>query len=186
MKNKKNYLFGLLAIALTGLFSCKDDVKPINEEEVINEVTVTLRDGNNTVYTLSYKDADGDGPQSPQITSDKLPANTTLTGTLSLKNTLAEPEEDITEEIHNESDEHQFFYLWSGSPAPSVTYSDTDNNNRPVGLEITLTTHDAYEGTLNLVLRHQPNKDASGVAQGDITNAGGSTDVDLQFPVRVE
>ena len=37
-----------------------------------------------------------------------------------------------------------------------------------------------------MTLRHEPAKDASGVAAGDITNAGGETDIEVTFDVTVE
>jgi hypothetical protein len=36
------------------------------------------------------------------------------------------------------------------------------------------------------VLRHQPNKNGSNVNTGDITNAGGESDVDISFDVVVK
>jgi hypothetical protein len=41
-------------------------------------------------------------------------------------------------------------------------------------------------GSLEIVLRHQPDKDASGVDQGEIENAGGETDVQVEFPLSIE
>jgi hypothetical protein len=35
-------------------------------------------------------------------------------------------------------------------------------------------------------LRHLLNKNAAGVSTGDITNAGGSTDAEVTFPIVVE
>jgi hypothetical protein len=34
--------------------SCSDKVKPINEEEVINKVILTLKDNSNNTFELSY------------------------------------------------------------------------------------------------------------------------------------
>jgi hypothetical protein len=35
-------------------------------------------------------------------------------------------------------------------------------------------------------LRHEPNKDALNVASGEITNAGGETDIEVSFPVTIK
>ena len=37
-----------------------------------------------------------------------------------------------------------------------------------------------------VVLRHLLDKFAEGVADGDITNAGGDTDVEVSFPIVIE
>jgi hypothetical protein len=68
----------------------------------------------------------------------------------------------------------------------TVTYSDTDTNGRPVGLNFTLVAGTAGStGTLTVTLRHLPNKTASGVSSGSITNAGGNTDAAVTFSLAV-
>jgi len=58
-------------------------------------------------------------------------------------------------------------------------------NGKPIGLTFTLTTGNVGTGNLTVTLRHLPNKSASGVATGDIINAGGATDAYVSFPVTV-
>ena len=36
--------------------------------------------------------------------------------------------------------------------------------------------------TMTVILRHEPNKAGAGVSDGDITNAGGETDIEVTFP----
>ena len=61
-----------------------------------------------------------------------------------------------------------------------------DKNGKPIGLTFTLKTGaTATTGNITVVLRHLPAKSASGVATGDITNAGGATDASVPFPVKV-
>ena len=36
-----------------------------------------------------------------------------------------------------------------------------------------------------MILKHEPNKSAAGVAGGDVTNAGGETDAEMEFPITV-
>jgi len=50
----------------------------------------------------------------------------------------------------------------------------------------TLTTDAAGSGTITVILRHEPDKGASGVNDGDITNAGGETDIEVTFDVTVQ
>jgi len=68
----------------------------------------------------------------------------------------------------------------------SVAYDDKDANGNPVGLSSILTTGDAASGSITITLRHEPAKSASGVSNGDITNAGGETDIEVIFPINVQ
>lgn len=176
----------ILVLGSFTMQSCKDDVDPVNEEEVINEIKITLKDDNNQTYILSYIDSDGPGPVAPVINTNVLPSNTKLTGSVTFENTLNNPVEKITDEILDEGNDHQLFYSFKGTPAPEVTYKDQDSNGKPIGLQIEMNTKGQYFGIMTFVLRHQPDKDASGVSTGDITNAGGTTDAEIIFNVTVE
>ena len=61
-----------------------------------------------------------------------------------------------------------------------------DGNGDPVGLMTQLMTGSAGTGQLTILLRHEPDKSAMGVAQGDPTNAGGETDINVVFDIVVE
>lgn len=186
MKTNLKFLALFLSTALV-FISCSndDDNTPVNEEEVITTVIVTLTGGGQTI-TLTSKDLDGDGPNAPVVTvSGNLIANTVYTGSTRFLNELEDPAEEITDEVEEEGDEHQVFYQLLSSLG-TVTYTDTDVNGNPIGLSFTLTTGStAGTGNLTVTLRHEPNKTASGVASGDITNAGGSTDAQVTFPIQV-
>lgn len=180
-------LLAILFISSIALSSCSknDDPIPVNEDEIITTVTLTLTNGNDIV-TLQSKDLDGDGPGAPVVTvSGNLDANTTYTGSIVLLNETESPAEDITTEVNEEGDEHQFFFSATNSLA-TFAYTDTDSNNDPIGITFTLTTGAAGTGDIGVILRHEPNKSATGVSTGDITNAGGSTDVDVSFNVTVQ
>lgn len=185
MKNLK--LIALLVIPVLFSTSCSndDDNTPVNEEEVITTVTTTLVGGGETI-TLTSRDLDGDGPNAPVVTvSGNLTAGITYTGSTTFLNELESPAEDITVEVEEEGADHQVFYQLP-SPIGTVTYTDTDANGRPIGLNFTLVAGTSGStGTLTVTLRHLPNKTASGVADGDITNAGGNTDAAVTFSVAV-
>lgn len=184
----KKLIYSLTAIAAITFTSCSDDdsaPEVINEEEVITTLNVYLTSGQESVTLTSY-DADGDGPNEPVLSvSGNLAANTTYVGTLEFLNQTVDPVEDITEEIVEESDDHQVFYSYN-SFINNVTYTDEDANGFPLGVDFTLTTGDAGEAVLALELIHLPIKDAEGVAEGDSTNAGGGTDFSATFNVTVE
>lgn len=183
MKNLK--LIALLVIPVIFSTSCSNDDAPVNEEEVITTVTTTLVGGGQTI-TLTSRDLDGDGPNAPVVTvSGNLVAGTTYTGSTTFLNELESPAEDITVEVEEEGADHQVFYQLPSSIG-TVTYTDTDANGRPIGLNFTLVAGTSGStGTLTVTLRHLPNKTASGVSSGDITNAGGNTDAAVSFSVAV-
>lgn len=183
MKNLKYYT---IALSIT-LFACNsDDDKPVNEEEVITTVTTTLT-GADGIFTLVSRDLDGDGPNAPVVTvSGSLSPNTTYAGTVEFLNELESPAEDITVEVEEEGEHHQLFYQSLPSVLADFTYTDADLDGNPVGLSFTMTTGDAGTGSLVVTLRHEPNKGASGVSEGDITNAGGSTDAQATYPIVIE
>lgn len=187
MRNLK--LVSLVVIAAITFASCNnnDDPVVVNEEEVITTMTATLTPvGGGTAVTLVTRDADGDGPTAPVVTvSGPLAANTVYNGTVELLNELETPAEDITEEIDEERDEHQFFFTATNNVV-TAAYSDTDSNNLPVGLMYTITTTAAGTGTLTITLIHEPDKTATGVSGGDPTNAGGSTDISATFNITVQ
>ncbi|MBN2867926.1 MAG: type 1 periplasmic binding fold superfamily protein [Flavobacteriaceae bacterium] len=192
MKTLKHLSYLLIASLI--FVSCSDDddnnniPEPVNEEEVITTITATLTPaGGGTAIILQSQDLDGDGPNAPVVTvSGNLAANTTYSGSLDLLNETESPAGSITEEIEEEALEHQFFFDVSNNLF-NVTYDDVDADGNPVGLSFIVTT-DATTGTeaFTITLRHEPNKDAAGVSAGDITNAGGETDIEVTFNVTVQ
>ncbi|WP_282124105.1 type 1 periplasmic binding fold superfamily protein [Algibacter mikhailovii] len=183
---KKIVILSLLAGAF---LACSDDDTPeiINEEEVITTLTATLTPlGGGTSIELKTFDGDGDGPNPPVVTvSGNLLANTSYNGSLDLLNETVSPAESITDEIAEEDDEHQFFFQATNGIA-AFQYNDQDDDGNPIGLSFTLNAGNAGTGTITITLRHEPNKSADGVSDGDITNAGGETDISATFPVVVE
>lgn len=181
--NSTKCLF-LLASSLFVMSCSNDDNGPVNEEEVITTVRTTLT-GGGQVITLTSRDLDGDGPNTPIVTvNGNLAANTAYVGEVSFLNETTTPAEDITAEVEAEGVEHQIFYQLPAALG-SVTYTDVDLNGKPIGLNFTLTTGNAGTGNLTVTLRHLPNKSATGVSSGDITNAGGATDALVTYPLSV-
>ena len=179
----------IMALALMGLLfiACDpDDPKPVNEEELITTLKYTLFPvigGQEVVF--SFQDLDGDGSLIPVITEDTLTANTEYRGIIELLNESETPAENIGEEVAEENIEHQLFYI-SSVPGMTIEYADMDENGDPLGLITQLKTGAAGSGQLSILLRHEPDKSADGVAQGDPTNAGGETDINVVFSVVIE
>jgi hypothetical protein len=194
MKNRSTIL--LLALSATLFSACKKDkdppatpAPPPNEEEVITTVILTFTDaepGVNAVFHLRWTDLDGDGGNAPVITADALPVGRYFNVEITLLNESVNPPEDITEEVREEAAEHQFFFEQGGAAGLLLSNFDLDANGRPLGSIFNAQTVSAGIGTLKVTLRHDPDKAAPGVAEGDITNAGGDTDVEVEFPVIIE
>ncbi len=193
MKFYKNTILSMTALAMVAISCSSDDDAPvvINEEEVITTVQLTLVDTSNpnNTFVLKSTDLDGDGPDAPVLsptTSTVLNQSATYTGTLTFSNETVSPADDITTEILAEALDHQVFFN-NASNIVSFTYNDQDTDGNPLGLNTSFTTTTAV-GTGNLVitLRHTPNKTGFGVSGGDITNAGGETDIEVTFPIEVQ
>jgi len=188
MKTIKN--IAILVFLASISVACSDDNDnpvPINEEEVITTVRATLvPTGGGTTITLESEDLDGDGPDAPVLDiSGNLTANTTYSGTLEILNETENPADNITLEILEEDEDHQFFYAFTNNIA-TATYNDQDGNGNPIGVAFDLVTNAAGTGNFIITLKHEPNKGAENVNTGDMTNAGGETDVQVTFNIVVQ
>ncbi len=180
-------LLAILFISSLAFTACdKDDPEIPNEEELITTLFyILVPEGGGTTVTLTFRDLDGDGGNAPTITGGTLQANKTYAGAIRLLNEQESPAEEITEEIEEEDAEHQFFFTSSVSGL-TISYDDSDGGGNPVGLKTKLTTTTAGSGNITIILRHEPNKTASGVSAGNIANAGGETDIEVTFNVNVQ
>jgi hypothetical protein len=182
----------VLLLTMIFVVSCDNDddapPPPINEEEVITTLKVTLApQGGGSPVFLQTRDLDGDGPDAPVVTvSGPLMSGVVYDGTIEVLNETEIPAENITEEIEEEDEEHQFFYLVGGALDLDTDYSDMDGNGNPIGLAFTATAGAASNGIFTVVLRHEPDKDADGVSEGEIANAGGETDIEQDFSLEIQ
>ncbi|AUC78034.1 type 1 periplasmic binding fold superfamily protein [Nonlabens sp. MB-3u-79] len=186
MKTMKTSIPFLSIIALLFMTSCTDDdaVTIINEEELITTVELELTnsaDATNVVLLKSV-DIDGEGPDDPVITiTGTVNANSTYLGAVRFLNESIAPSEDITEEVIEESNEHEVFYTSSITDL-TITKTDVDVNGNPLGVLTTFQTGAIGTGTLILVLRHEPIKPNDNTLIG----AGGETDAEVSFTFEVE
>jgi len=186
LKHSSRLLALLLVPMALFLTSCdNDDPEPENEEELITDVSLAfVPTGGGLTTTMTFTDLDGPGGNAPTVTGGTLAANTTYMATVSFLNAI--DGENITEEVEEEDEEHQVFYQPSSGLNLTFSYQDQDANNNPLGIETEMVTGDASSGTLTVILRHEPDKDAAGVADGDISNAGGETDIEVTFDVDIQ
>ncbi|MCW5912445.1 MAG: hypothetical protein KIT62_15360 [Cyclobacteriaceae bacterium] len=175
---------------------CDKDPEPENIPEMITRVVLTFTPAGAAPIVAEANDPDGDGPQDIEIEPIVLNANTDYTLTIQLYNGLYEPtdpEYNITEEVEEEGDEHQFFFGWSAglftSPtgtgnigaAGTVNYADEDAGGLPIGLTTTWTTGTATsDKSFRVILKHQP--DIKSVTS---TSADGESDLDVTFPISI-
>ena len=177
--------YALLAIPFL-YFSCDDDNEtpdPINEEEVITTMILTLVNHQNgdDVVTMQTQDLDGAGPNVPVITvSGPLAAGTSYAGSVQFLNEMEDPAEDITEEVQEEDDEHQVFFSASGVGMEFV-YMDFDGDGNPLGTQFVLAPLGAGSGSVTITLVHEPTKPNDG-----LDTAGGEIDIQTTFSVTVQ
>jgi hypothetical protein len=197
----------LLVVSL-GLAACGGDDDATtdggNENEVITTVTLTFTpEAGGAPVTASFNDPDGDGGGAPTVDPVVLADGTTYTLAVVFENRLEEPPEDITEEVSDESDEHQIFFTGSAVDGPASdqpgaplthAYADEDANGLPIGLESSVVAA-AGAGELTVTLRHLPPVNdtavktaelAGAVREGGFGSLGGTTDAQVDFMVTVE
>ncbi|MBU2952084.1 type 1 periplasmic binding fold superfamily protein [Tamlana agarivorans] len=175
-------LFFVANLAFVGCSSDDDDHHDHDhEEELVTTVIYALTNGNDVV-TLTFQDLDGEGGNDgTYIVSGPFTANTFYSGRITLLNETESPAEDVTEEVEHEGDEHEFFYISTPNDI-TILKTDVDDDGNPIGIETTLKTGDAGTGSLTIILKHEPNKPNNDTP----TDAGGSTDIEVTFPITVQ
>ncbi len=180
MKNLK-FILALLAINAFLFTACdKDDDNTHNEGELITTVTLTFTEvgGGSTEY--SVKDLDGDGGNPPVADAITLKANTAYTiGVAFLDESEAGHTHDLTEEVLAESTEHLVCFETTGAVSTPIV-GDFDSDGKLLGLESALATTDAGTGSMNVALKHTPDKSATDPC------STGDTDVDVTFEVTIQ
>ncbi len=187
----------LIAIITFSVACSSDDPEIESEEEVITDVTLTFTEVDESGAALSASfdvlASDPEGLElgsSPTIGSITLEAGKRYLLEIELYNSIED--EDITEEILEEDDEHQFYFLGSafvGTPVLTYVYDDEDGDGNPIGLRgfVTVAESPAVNNAqFRLVLRHDLNKGFSGANNPNFenfVNAGGETDLDIIFPL---
>ncbi|MBI1266680.1 MAG: type 1 periplasmic binding fold superfamily protein [Cryomorphaceae bacterium] len=175
-----------ILVMILGIVGCKKDkdeveTPPIvNEEEVITTVKLMFTDidGMAADTEAVFRDPDGEGGQSPDIFDDiVLAAGTTYQCTILLLNETVTPIDTISNEVLAEGDEHLFCFDVAGADA-TIVRTDTDGTYE-IGLESQWTTGLASQGTVTVVLKHQP-----GIKDG--TCGIGETDVEVVFDATIQ
>ncbi len=187
----------VLAALLT---ACEGDTEGGEEAEVITTVTLAFMPQGGGA-DLVFEAADPDNTGTFDIDSIELSDAEDYDLAVSFFNDLED--EDITEEIEEEDDEHQVFFTGSAVAGPAsdsmmavVThaYADQDDGGLPIGLDNTITTDAEGPGDFIVTLRHlPPENDVAVKVAGleDIVLAdgfgglAGENDVQITFPLTV-
>jgi type 1 fimbria pilin len=174
--NKRVAFLPLIAAIL--LAGCKADDPEPDENELITTVMLRFTSGG-TTRTFSAKDLDGDGGVAPVLDKITLAPNVTYDLAVEFKDESKSPVVDITSEVSEEADEHLVIYTPNPSGLMTVTVTDKDSKNLPIGLRGTARTQaTAGTGKLTVQLRHQP-----GTKNG--TPGPGSDDANVTFDVEI-
>lgn len=203
MHNTLTTIATLALLFSTAACGHDDDHDHPDEGEVITTVVLSFTPTTGgSAQVFEFNDPDGDGGEAPTVDNVLLPVGS-YTMDVSFENRLESPAENITEEIEDESDEHQLFFTGSavnGDTSDNVgaplehAYADEDGDGNPIGL---INTIDATVGTgeLTVTLRHLPPIGGAPAKTGDLAqqvrdgmlaSIGGSSDVQVNFSISVE
>lgn len=182
--------FSYIILIISLLFiQCGDDNPIPNESELITSVNLRFIHQNLTdTVILSFQDLDGDGGNAGIYKQNRpFKSSSQYLGSVEVLNEAENPAEDITLEIKDEQEVHQFFYLVADTTRLIITYDDLDANQFPVGLKTKLKTGLQGVTSLRLLLLHEPEKSKPGVREGNPSMAGGDSDIDINFQdIKVE
>jgi hypothetical protein len=201
----KVFVIAIFSGTLIFLSSCDNkDPIPENIPELVTKLTLKFTpSGGGAAITVSATDPDGEGVQDIKVDGPiNLLKGVQYTLSLELINGLYNPGDDgynITTEVEEEGDEHQFFFSFSegvfSSPAGtgnikdnaasstgSINYLDSDSGGLPIGIESSWTTGNAAASnkSFRVLLKHQPDVKAS-----TSTSLDGESDLDITFVLNV-
>lgn len=169
-------------------FDHDDDHHDDYDHDVITTVKMSLgMQGTNDTLDFVWEDLDGVGGNNPNRSDTvKLEAGKSYGGVLTLLNMTKTPAEDMSKEVRDHADEHQVFYTINGvtgTTLGTVTVTDSDGRNLPLGLNFSIDIDSARagsSGTMRVTLYHYHNtSDKNG------TDPASETDVEVNFPVVV-
>jgi hypothetical protein len=145
----------------------------VDEQENLNVLKIKIG-----ATTFTWSDTDGAGGSAPKIDTIKLTPNGTFSCELSIQDGSANPVKDFTPEIITEKNDHLFIY----KPTGNLTIIDLskDNNGKSFGQTATVKTTAAGNSSLQIILKHLPDKSA---ADPSVT---GETDLEVAFPVVIK
>lgn len=209
------FLAPLAMLALVGT-ACSDvedhdDHHDHNHGQLTTLVLKFTPEGGGDTLSFTWADPEADG--SPVADDILLPDGSdhdhhdaqVYTVDIEVWNELEDPAEEVTPEIEELPDEHQFFFTGSAVESAatgandaavfSQDYADSDPDGMPIGLSSTVETLAWGSGELIVTLRHLPYEDgtptkteglAEDVAAGGFASIPGDNDIQATFNIDVE
>ncbi len=159
------------AIAVVGFSACKKE--EVDEQENLNVLKIKIG-----TTTFTWSDTDGAGGVAPKIDTIRLTPNGTFASEITIQDGSANPVKDLTPEIITKKNDHLFVYKPTGNL--TVTDLSKDGNSKSFGQTATVKTMTAGNGSLQIILKHLPNKSAAD------PSTTGETDLDVVFPVVIK
>ncbi|REG79461.1 hypothetical protein C8N25_1319 [Algoriphagus antarcticus] len=196
--SRKIFLYAILFAAFTFTACESDDPEPENDGEVITDVILNFQEldasGNPVGAVSSFSASDPQGIEvgaTPTIETVELTKGKTYQLNIEVRNSIEN--EDITEEILEEADEHQFYFLGTAFVgSPILTYQYDDLSGELIGVQGILTVQQNpgfNNANMQIILRHDLDKNYPGASNPNFQEyamAGGESDLDITFPVVVE
>ena len=143
-----------------------------NDQEYINDVTISMGASN-------FRWVDAAGGAAPKIDTIKLLPGFNSTFTVNLSDASQTPSKSFNGEVDAEKDVHLFVFKTTGGNL-TITDLSKDNNLKDFGRTAKLTATTAGKGTLQIILKHLPDKLAAN------PSTTGETDIDVTFPVVIK
>jgi hypothetical protein len=177
MKYLKFSHFGLLCLLF--LYSnCNKSSVVVGE----NITTVKLNFLNKgVVTTLTYKDIDGSGGNSPIVDTIRVNLDQLLECSVDVLDESQQPAITHTSEILAESNEHLFLYNINKVDM-QIAYNDTDDFGKNFGQKTLWKIGgdgiSSKIGSVTITLKHEPTN------KNDLANPGGENDFEVTFPVK--
>lgn len=185
----KSVFLALVAAVIMFFAGCTEPEEPVLPDEISPITTVKyslFQDGGGIPKVFIWRDLDGEGGADPtRQQGQTLDPETNYTAVVDLFNENESPVEDIGRYIRQSGISHQLFFETSLQDV-SIRYGDRDDDGNPIGLSCQFKTGGPEFGALKITLRSELDKLNEGVDDGDITNAGGQTDLEITFDVEVK
>ncbi|MCW3127816.1 MAG: hypothetical protein JWO03_3474 [Bacteroidetes bacterium] len=170
-------LFAVMAF----LYSCKTDTPLSINEYITTARVIAINQTDLTIDTFQYINFNEAVANPPQyVDTIRLKANTIYSIQLKLMNEASNPSLDLSDSITALGDNHLIVYnMDPSSDMVTVKIKDKDSKGLPIGLMSTWQVKDTTNGSLRLILYHQP-----GSKNGTITP--GNVDFEADYPIVVK
>jgi len=173
----------LIIVTLIGFFGCKKTTTPSNENEheAITKVSLLFFENGIATDTFSINDPDGDGGNLPlTIDTIYILKNKSYTCITKLYNSTQIPAKDVTQNIINQANAHELFYLHN--TLVNITRTDKDNDGFTLGLNTIWQIPDTLQsGIVRIKLMHKPF-----IKGNNDSHTLGHSDVDVNFPLTIK